>query len=111
MADSGGEVEIHDIALREHELRRRLALATRAPRRISREIDSVSYEANPPQQFHPATPIGAVAAIADHAIPIASGRKGLTGMRWQINRQTHRSRRREEIEVQIAFVRHSVNQE
>src|SRR5581483_6777913 len=107
MADACLPVERHAAAeLREHELRQRLAQALRALHKIARSTEPVSFDADAPQQYQPSAAIGHIAVIADYALPIAAGRQGFSCLRWQINRQQHRSRRREEIEVQVEYARH-----
>lgn len=89
-------------ALHEHELRQRLALSIRTMRRILRALDGVSFERAAPGGATPHAALGAIANLVDQAAPIAAGLKNFHRIRWQLNRQSHRSRRRELLEQRFA---------
>lgn len=103
MADACLEpIALRAMAIREHELRKRLALALRSLRQISRASDQLSFEANAPEDVSPHQVIGWINCVTDSTIPAAAGVEGFSRIRWQINRQTHRSRRRDQVEQQLA---------
>jgi len=85
-------------ALRDHELRQRLALSLRAMRRILRALDRVSFEPGALPDVQPSLVLGAIANIVDQATPAAAGLDGFHRIRWQLSRQSHRSRRRTPLE-------------